>query len=265
MKADPVRQQIGIAARACEEKHAEDLIIIQMDKSSSAFTDYFLICSGANTRQVQAIAESVQMQLKQQGTMPNNMEGYKQAEWVLLDYVDFVVHVFVDSARKFYDLERLWKSATRLTLADLEKSGPTRKDQPKRDLEKRDAETPALAATRLDAAAPEQPQAARTPSTPAGTLVKRLGAVSRKKNPVAAALARGPARTGGKSRKSGDGARGAKNSGAKTRPGRSRSSDDTRDSGDGKNAKAGKTRNPSKRGGSLSKMSVAAKNAKKAR
>lgn len=263
MKADPVRQQIGIAARACDEKHAEDLVIIQMDQSSSAFTDYFLICSGANTRQVQAIAESVQMQLKQQGIMPNNMEGYKQAEWVLLDYVDFVVHVFVESARKFYDLERLWKSAARLTVADLEKSGPARKDQPKRDLEKRDAETSILAATRLDATKPEQPQAVSKPSTPAGTLVKRLGAVSRKKNPVAAALARGPARTGGKSRKSGGGARGAKSSGAKKRPGRNRSSDDTRDSGDGKSAS--KTRNPSKRGGSLSKMSVAAKNAKKAR
>ena len=101
MKANPVRQQIGIAARACEDKHAQDLAIIQMDKSSSAFTDYFLICSGANNRQVQAIAESVQMQLKQHGLMPNNVEGYKQAEWVLLDYVDFVVHVFVKAPAGF--------------------------------------------------------------------------------------------------------------------------------------------------------------------
>ena len=230
MKANPLRQQIGIAARACEDKHAQDLAIIQMDKSSSAFTDYFLICSGANSRQVQAIAESVQMQLKQHGILANNVEGYKQAEWVLLDYVDFVVHVFVESARKFYDLERLWKSAIRLSPADLQKKEIEKKTQPRTDPDPLSpgAKTQTKAAPLRGAAA--QPRA----------MAKRLGA-TRKKNPVASALARGPARTGKKSR------------GASDRAGAAQSAGPAR------------TRNPAKSRNPLSKMSVAAKHSKKTR
>ena len=95
-----------------------------MEKGSGAFTDYFVLCSGTNPRQVQAIADEVELRLKGAGIRPNNIEGYKQGEWVLVDYIDFVVHVFSEKARKFYDLERLWKTAKRLEPADLKAPEP---------------------------------------------------------------------------------------------------------------------------------------------
>ena len=113
MKETPaiIRSQVAIALSAAEDKKAENIAVLQMEKSSSAFTDYFVITHGSNPRQVQAIADEIELRLKQAGTYPNNIEGYKQAEWVLLDYVHFVVHVFTENARKFYDLERLWRDA----------------------------------------------------------------------------------------------------------------------------------------------------------
>jgi len=116
-----IRQQVARAVKAIEEKKGEDVVILEMDRSSGAFTDYFIVCSGTNPRQIQAIADDVQKQLSEAGQRPNSVEGYNQAEWVLLDYVDFVLHVFSERARRFYDLERLWKSARRLTAADLAK------------------------------------------------------------------------------------------------------------------------------------------------
>jgi ribosome-associated protein len=90
-----------------------------MEKGSGAFTDYFVLCSGTNPRQVQAIADEVELRLKAAGLYPKQIEGYKQAEWILVDYIDFVVHVFSEKARKYYDLERLWKTARRLEPSDL--------------------------------------------------------------------------------------------------------------------------------------------------
>src|SRR5437870_9307374 len=113
------RRQVIAAVKAVENKKGEQLTILEMDRTSGAFTDYFVICTGTNPRQIQAISDEVERQLKQAGTTPNSVEGYNQAEWVLLDYVDFVVHIFSERARKFYDLERLWKSANRLSPADL--------------------------------------------------------------------------------------------------------------------------------------------------
>ncbi|HLK53676.1 MAG TPA: ribosome silencing factor [Candidatus Angelobacter sp.] len=121
------RQQVARAVKAIEAKKGEDIVILEMDRNSGAFTDYFIVCSGTNPRQLQAIADDVQKQLEEIGQRPNSMEGYNQAEWVLLDYVDFVLHIFSERARKFYDLERLWKSAKRLTPADLAKSAPGKK------------------------------------------------------------------------------------------------------------------------------------------
>ncbi|HLJ28706.1 MAG TPA: ribosome silencing factor [Candidatus Angelobacter sp.] len=115
------RQQVAAAVGAVESKKGEELAILEMDKASGAFTDFFIVCTGTNPRQIQAIADEVQMRLSQTGVRPNSVEGYNQAEWVLLDYVDFVVHIFSDRARKFYDLERLWKSAAKLTPAELMK------------------------------------------------------------------------------------------------------------------------------------------------
>jgi ribosome-associated protein len=118
------RQQVTRAVKAIESKKGEDIVILEMDKNSGAFTDYFIVCSGTNPRQLQAIADDVQKQMEEIGERPSSMEGYNQAEWVLLDYVDFVLHIFSERARKFYDLERLWKSARKLTPADLAKAAP---------------------------------------------------------------------------------------------------------------------------------------------
>ena len=119
MKKSESELQISEAIRACLEKKAEEITILELEQGSGAFTDYFVVCSGSNPRQVQAIADEVEMRLKKADLRPNQIEGYKQAEWVLLDYVDFVVHVFSEKARKFYDLERLWKSAKRMEPSEL--------------------------------------------------------------------------------------------------------------------------------------------------
>lgn len=120
MKKNDLKKQVAEAIEACLEKKAEDLTILELDQTSGAFTDYFVVCSGSNPRQVQAISDEVELRLKKKlGLYPHQIEGYKQAEWILLDYVDFVVHVFAEKARKFYDLERLWKSAKRVEPAEL--------------------------------------------------------------------------------------------------------------------------------------------------
>jgi ribosome-associated protein len=114
LKKNQLKQQVSAAIQACLDKKAEELSILEMEKGSGAFTDYFVLCSGTNPRQIQAIADEVELRLKGAGMRPTHVEGYNQAEWILIDYVDFVVHVFSEKARKFYDLERLWKSAKRL-------------------------------------------------------------------------------------------------------------------------------------------------------
>ena len=133
-----IRQQVAIAVRAIEDKKGEDIVILEMDRN----TDYFIICSGTNPRQIQAIADEVQKQLSEAGQRPNSVEGYNQAEWVLLDYVHFVLHVFSERARKFYDLERLWKSAKRLTAADLAKKPAAAKKKSKKAAAKKKVSAP---------------------------------------------------------------------------------------------------------------------------
>ena len=99
-----------IAARAAESKKAADLKVLNLTGITS-FADYFVIATGANQRQIQAIADEVGMQLKRAGELPISVEGYEQAEWVLMDYADLLVHVFSSKAREYYDLERLWRNA----------------------------------------------------------------------------------------------------------------------------------------------------------
>lgn len=141
------RQQVARAVKAIEGKKGEDIVILEMDKNSGAFTDYFVVCSGTNPRQLQAIADDVQKQLEEAGQRPNSVEGYNQAEWVLLDYVDFVLHIFSERARKFYDLERLWKSARKLTPAELSKPAAVTKSVAKKKtaVKKAPAKTKAVA------------------------------------------------------------------------------------------------------------------------
>jgi len=115
------RQHVALAVQAIEDKKGENVVILEMDRNAGAFTDYFVLCTGTNPRQIQAISDDIERKVAEAGTRPNSLEGYNQAEWVLLDYVDFVVHIFSERARQFYDLERLWKSAKRLKPADLKK------------------------------------------------------------------------------------------------------------------------------------------------
>lgn len=119
MKKNDLKQQVLAAISACQEKKAEDISVLELEKDSGAFTDYFVVCSGTNQRQIQAISDEVEERLKRAGMRPAHVEGYKQAEWVLLDYVDFVVHIFTEKARQYYDLERLWKSAKKLKPSEL--------------------------------------------------------------------------------------------------------------------------------------------------
>jgi ribosome-associated protein len=125
MKKNDLKRQVSEAIAACQEKQAGEITILELDQGSGAFTDYFVVCSGTNPRQVQAISDQVEERLEKAGQRPTHIEGYKQAEWVLLDYVNFVVHVFSEKARKFYDLERLWKSAKRLEPSELGKTKRT--------------------------------------------------------------------------------------------------------------------------------------------
>jgi len=113
MVKNDLKRQLLDSIQACQAKKAEELTVLELEKDSGAFTDYFVVCSGTNPRQIQAIADEVELRLSADGMRPANVEGYKQAEWVLLDYVDFVVHIFSARAREFYDLERLWRAGKR--------------------------------------------------------------------------------------------------------------------------------------------------------
>jgi ribosome-associated protein len=113
-------QLLLTAAAACEDKKAEDIRILALDPAESGLTDYFLICNGTNERQNVAITDEVELRLKREfGVYPNSVEGRRQGEWILMDYVDFIVHVFSAEKRAFYGLERLRKSATTINVADL--------------------------------------------------------------------------------------------------------------------------------------------------
>ena len=109
-------ERLRLALHAAGEKKAHDLVVLDLREVAS-FTDYFVIASGTNVRQVQAVADEVQEQLRKQlRVRPARVEGYNSAEWVLLDYGDFIFHVFEEKSRRFYDLERLWRDAPRAPL-----------------------------------------------------------------------------------------------------------------------------------------------------
>jgi ribosome-associated protein len=123
--ADKLDERVLAALHAGGEKKAIDPVVLDL-RDIASFTDYFVIFSGANERQVQAISDAVYDQLKKSGEPAARVEGYKTAEWILLDYGDFVVHVFEQKARKFYDLERLWRESKRVELpAELTGGGPS--------------------------------------------------------------------------------------------------------------------------------------------
>jgi ribosome-associated protein len=108
-----LRDAIG----AARDRKALDLSVLDL-KEVSSFTDFFLICTGTSTRHTQAICDGIVERLKNSGLTPAHMEGYSQAEWILLDYLSFVIHIFLERARLFYDLERLWKNARRVEVPE---------------------------------------------------------------------------------------------------------------------------------------------------
>jgi len=96
--------------RAAEEKQAKNIRVLDL-RDITAFADYFVVCTGTNSRQIQAISDEIQSQLKKQDEHASSVEGYQNAEWILMDYGDFLVHIFSEKARDYYDLERLWRDA----------------------------------------------------------------------------------------------------------------------------------------------------------
>lgn len=165
MPTNETRQMVLAAAAACEDKKGIDTRILELDPLDSGFTDFFLITSAANDRQAVAIADEIELQLKRNfGTYPNSVEGRRQGEWVLLDYVDFVVHVFLAERRAFYDIERLRKSARQVDLHELtqalkQKTLAARKKAPAR--KSAVAEKTAAAKPAAKKAAPVKKAAAR--------------------------------------------------------------------------------------------------------
>ena len=176
-------QMLLAAAAACEDKKAEDIRILALDPSESGLTDYFLITNGANERQNVAIADEVELRLKRDfKTYPNSVEGRRQADWILMDYVDFIVHIFSEEKRAFYGLERLRKSATTISIDDLNAElkstianarakAPAKKAAPAKAPAKKAAKKTSLAkpasakgATKAAAKKATKPAAKKTPS-----------------------------------------------------------------------------------------------------
>lgn len=112
-KAARLPAQVAAAIAAAEDKQGRDLVVLDL-RSAAGFTDFFVICSGTNPRQIRAIADAVMETLAESGAKPAHVEGYERAEWVLIDYFDFIVHVFAPETRLFYGLERLWGNAERI-------------------------------------------------------------------------------------------------------------------------------------------------------
>jgi ribosome-associated protein len=108
---------VMMAARAASDRKAADMVILDL-REVAQFTEFFLICTANNSRQVQAVTDAIEENLRQAGKRPSHIEGYTSAEWVLLDYGDFIAHVFSPTSRRFYDLERLWRDAKHVPLPD---------------------------------------------------------------------------------------------------------------------------------------------------
>ena len=119
--AQQTRILVQAAAQVCEEKKGVDTRILELDQIDAALSDFFLVTSATNDRQAIAISDEIEYRLKKEfGVMPNSVEGRRQGDWILLDYVDFVVHVFLAERRAFYDIERLRKSARPITPAEFD-------------------------------------------------------------------------------------------------------------------------------------------------
>lgn len=121
-----MKDALRIALKAVDDKKAADVVVLDIS-SVATFANYFLICSGDSSRQIHAIVDEVEQKLESIGLRPTHIEGYRHAEWVLMDYIDLVVHVFSKGARAYYDLERLWRDGKKLDIEKLLESPPVRK------------------------------------------------------------------------------------------------------------------------------------------
>ena len=103
---------------AAKSKKALDLLVLDL-RNLAQFTDFFILCSGASAPQIQAISNEVEAQLKKSGRYPEHIEGYRKAQWMLMDYNVFIVHIFLDEVRSFYNLERIWREALTIATSDM--------------------------------------------------------------------------------------------------------------------------------------------------
>ncbi len=117
MSNDSLLPELQWAVEAARDKKAAAVTVLDL-RELGAFTDYFLICSGASSRQVQAISDAIEEQLGGRSRWMAHREGYETAEWVLLDYGNFIVHIYSERGRLYYDLERLWRAARRINFPD---------------------------------------------------------------------------------------------------------------------------------------------------
>src|SRR5271157_435806 len=164
------RMYVQAAAAVCEDKKGLDTRILELDPIDSGLSDFFLVTSAANDRQAIAIADEIEHKLKKEfGAYPNSVEGRRHGEWILLDYVDFVVHVFLAGRRAFYDIERLRKSARPLTPAEFDAelkaalAARTRAARTKAAAKARPAGAKAAPAAKVKKAAKKQPAASKAP------------------------------------------------------------------------------------------------------
>ena len=172
MTSSQAHQQTRIlvqaAAAACEDKKANDTRILELDPIDSGLSDFFLVTSATNDRQAVAIADEVEMRLKREfGVMPNSVEGRRKGDWILLDYVDFVVHVFLADKRAFYDIERLRKSARPITPAEF------------------DSELKATLAEKTRAVRKKSESKPKAPAKKAASVAKAVSAAKPKKSAIA--------------------------------------------------------------------------------
>ncbi len=176
---------VQAAAAACEDKKAQDTRILELDPVDSGLSDFFLVTSATNDRQAVAIADEVEHRLKREfGALPNSVEGRRQGEWILLDYVDFVVHVFLAERRAFYDIERLRKSARPLSPAEFD-------EELKAALAEKTRSARSKAAGLHAASGPHPPEAAPT-STPRKPAKKAAAKSPAKKSAAKSAPKKAP-------------------------------------------------------------------------
>jgi len=162
---EQTRILVQAAARVCEEKKGHNTRILELDPADSGLSDFFLVTSASNDRQSLAIADEIELRLKREfGVYANSVEGRRQGQWILLDYVDFVVHVFLEERRAFYDIERLRKSARPLTPAEFDAELTAKLAEKTRAVRKKAGVAAKKAAPRKAAAKKKSTPAKRKPA-----------------------------------------------------------------------------------------------------